>query len=248
MEKYQLNAKKRAVLGKKVKRLRKSGFLPANIYGKKVKSESVELALVDFEKVFKRSGKTGLIELLVDGKSHPVLIHNIQYDPVKSTPLHADFYQVDLHEKVAAKVPVVLIGVAPAVSGKVGVMLTLLNQIEVEALPADLPDKVEIKVDHLSEVNQSIKVSDIKLSDKVKILADSKLDVVKIAPLVSKEAEKLAAEEEVAKAAAAAEAAAAAPAAEGEVASAAEAPTAETAAAAPTEVKKEETPKPSGAK
>lgn len=246
MEKHTLNAKKRSVLGRKVKSLRRSGLMPGNIYGKKVKSQSIEISLSDFEKVYKKAGETGLVELMLGSQVHPVLIHNIQYDPVKSTPLHADFFQVDLHEKVAAKVPVILVGTAGAVSNKVGVLLTLLDQIEVEALPADLPDKIEIKVEGLSQVNQSIKVSDIKLSDKVKILADQTLDVVKVAPLVSKEAEKLAAEEEAAKAAAAAEAATAAPSA-GEAPGAI--PTAETPAQAPAaEVKKEESGKSSGGK
>ncbi len=208
MEKYTLNAKKRTIVGRKVKQIRKAGNLPANIYGKKVKSQSIEVSLSEFEKIYKKAHETGLVELMLDSKAHPVLIHNIQYDPVKMTPLHADFFQVDLHEKVAAKVPVILVGDAPAVSGKAGVLLTLLDQIEVEALPADLPEKIEIKVDGLSTVDQAIKVADIKLSDKIKIITVLDLDVVKVAPLVSKEAEKLAAEEEAAKAAAAAEAAA----------------------------------------
>lgn len=204
MEKYSITAQKRTLLGRKVKSLRRRGVLPANVYGKKVDSVSIELPLDDFEKIYKKAGVTGLVELTVSGKVHPVLIHNIQYDPVTMDPIHVDFYHVDLREKVTAKVPVVLIGDAPAVSGKVGVLLTLLDEIEVEALPADLPDKIEISVGNLSTVDQTIKVADIQIASLVKIVTPGDRDVVKVAPLVSKAAEKLAAEEEAAKAAAAA--------------------------------------------
>lgn len=208
MDKITLSAQKRTVVGRKIKKLRKEGILPANIYGKKVSSVSISLSQSDFDKVYKKAGETGLIELTLEGKVRPVLIHNIQYDPVSGKHLHADFYQVDLKEKVTARVPVVLIGVAPAVSLRVGVLLTQIDELEVEALPSDLPDKVEVNVDGLSSVDQTIKVADIKLSDKVKILTSLDREIVKVAPLVSKEAEKQAAEEEAAKAAAAAEASA----------------------------------------
>lgn len=240
MEKIILNANKRKALGRKVKAIRRKGLLPANIYGKKVKSEAIEIALSDFEKVYKKAGETGVVEIQLDGEVRPVLIHNIQYDPVKTIPLHADFYQVDLKEKVTAKVHIVLVGEAVAVSNKVGVLLTQLDEVEVEALPTDLPDKIEVKVDGLSDVGQAIKVGDIKLSDKVKILTPGERNIVEVAPLVSKEAEKLAAEEEAAKAAAAASAAEA----EAAPAAATEAPEG-TSAATPAsgEAKKEETSK-----
>ncbi|MBI4067601.1 50S ribosomal protein L25 [Candidatus Gottesmanbacteria bacterium] len=215
MDKITLSAQKRSVVGKKVRRLRKEGMLPANVYGKKVKSAAVTVSLADFDKVYKKAGETGLIELKVGGEIRPVLIHNIQLDPVKMSPMHADFYQVDLKEKVAANVSIELVGEAPAVAAKTGVLLTLLDEIEVEALPRDLPEKIIVKVDHLSVVDQVVKVSDLMVDKAVKILTPLDREVVKVAPLVSKEAEKMAAEEEAAKAAAAAEAAAAAGPAEG---------------------------------
>lgn len=230
MDKLILKADKRTISGRKVKNLRKTGILPANIYGKKLKSQAIQVSQKDFSSALARAGETGLIELLVGEDKHPVLIHNIQYHPVTSTPIHADFLQVDLKEKVTAKVAVVLAGEAPAVKDKVGVLLTILSEIEVEALPADLPDKLEIDISNLSAVDQSIKVEQLKVSDKIKILTDSKLEIVKVAPLVSKEAEKMAAEEAAAAAAAAAETAAA------------------TAEAQPSEAGKEETAPPPAAK
>ena len=207
VEKLKLTGQKRNITGRKVKQLRKQGILPANIYGKKITSKAVQVPVKAFNDVFAKAGETGLVDLEVDGKSVLVLIHNIQYDPITSLPLHADFFQVDLKEKVTAKVPVVFVGESPSVKDKVGVLLTLLTEVEVEALPADLPDKIEVETGALRALDQAIKVNDLKVGDKVKIMTDVNLDVVKVAPLVSKEAEKMAAEEAAAAAAAAAEAA-----------------------------------------
>lgn len=204
MEKIKLSATKRTTAGRKVKKLRKEGILPANIYGKKVASLAVQVDKKEFNSIFIKAGETGLVELTVGEKVHPVLIHNVQFNPVTEEPLHVDFLQVDLKEKVTTKVPVHLVGEAQAVKDKIGVLLTLLSEVEVEALPADLPEKIEVKIDGLSAINQTVKVSDLKVSDKVKILSSAELDVVKVAPLVSKEAEKMAKEEQEAAAAAAA--------------------------------------------
>lgn len=208
MEKYTLKAAKRTVSGRKVKNLRKSGIIPANIYGKKIKSESVQIDEKEFRTVFSKAGETGLIELLLEGEKRPVLVHNLQHHAVLGSILHADFYQVDLKEKVTAKVPLVLTGEAPAVKDKAGVILTLINEVEVEALPSDLIDKIEVDVAGLSKVGDGLKIGDLKVSGKIKILNDEALEVVKVAPLVSKEAEKMAAEEAAAAAAAAATSAA----------------------------------------
>jgi large subunit ribosomal protein L25 len=126
-----------------------------------------------------------------------------------------------------------VVGEARAVKDKAGVVLNLLLELEVEALPTDLPEKIEVDVTGLAVINDSIKVSQLKLGDKVKVLTDSEKEIVKIAPLVSKEAEQMAKEAEAAAAAAAAQAAAAAPVEEGkpaaEAAPAASAPAKETA-------------------
>jgi len=211
MEKLSLKAQVRKILGRKIKNLRKQGILPGNIFGKHVKSQAVSVNEKEFEAVFTKVGETGLLNLMVDSEKRPVLIHNIARHPVSEKILHVDFLQVDLKEKVVAKVPLVTIGEAKAVKDKAGVLLTLLSEVEVEALPSDLPEKIEYDVTNLTNVGELIKVGNLKVSDKVKILTDNNLDIVKVAPLVSKEAEKMAAEE---KAAAEAAAAAAAPAVE----------------------------------
>lgn len=210
MKKHTLQGNARDLLGRKVKQLRQTGQIPATIYGKKVKSSSVVVSAADFQKVLAEAGETGLVELSAGGTMHPVLIHNVQRDAVTDAILHVEFYQVDLKEKVKTKVPLVLIGESQAVAERKGVILSLLNEVEVEALPAELPEKIEVDVSKLSDVDQEVKVSELKVPQGVTLLTDPTIGVVKIAALVSKEAEAQAAADAAAAATVAAESAEAA--------------------------------------
>lgn len=178
-----LNAKKRTLTGRKVKNLRRQNLLPANIYGKDVKSLAVELPEKEFTAVFKTAGETKIVELSVDkeAKSRSVLIANVQRHPVSDVFLHVDFRQVDLTKKVVVAVPLELTGEAPAVI-KGGVLVKLINELEVEALPNDLPDKISVDISHLEEIGQSISLQEVIIDTaKLKLMAE-KLDelVVKI--------------------------------------------------------------------
>lgn len=206
MDKLTLKAAKRTVKGRKVKKLRADGKLPASVYGNKIKSESVEVAYADFKKVYQNAGETKIVDLVLGtGEARPVLIHRVQIQPVTGSYLHADFYQVNLKEKVRTKVPIELMGVSPAVGQKKGLLLQTLNEVEIEALPRELPEKLVIDITSLAEVGQEVKVSDLKIPEKVTIFADKEIVVVKVGALVSKEAEEIAAQEEAAAAAAKAE-------------------------------------------
>lgn len=205
MKRPSLTVQKRDVLGKKIKRLRKTGVLPANIYGKGVESLAVQVPYKEFEAVFKDTGETGLIDVVVDGQARPALIHNVQYHHVTRIPLHADFYQVNLKEKVKTMIPVVTLGEPKAVTEKVGLLLQPISEIEVEALPADLPEKIEVNVENLAAVDEQITVADLKISSDVTVLTDSAQVVVKIGELVTKEAAQEAAQEAAAAEAAKAE-------------------------------------------
>ena len=233
MKKHSLSAQKRDLVGRKVKTLRVQGKIPATVYGNKVKSISISVPTEAFTSVFQAAGETGLIELSIDGDIRPVLIHTVQKHPVKRNILHVEFYQVDLKQKVKTNVPLEITGEAPAATTKTGVLLTLVDEIEVGALPTDLPEKILVDVSVLAEVGQEIKVKDIPAPQGVVILTDSTQGIVRVAPLVSKEAEAAAAEEAAAAAAKAEEAAAATGAAE-------EAPAEAKAEAAPAEAAKAE--------
>ncbi len=183
MAKTILKADKRTLEGRKVKNLRKEGILPGNVYGKKVKSQSVQVNLKDFEKIFKEIGETGLLTLVVENEEKPVLIHNLQYNPITDAPVHVDFLQVDLKEKVEADIPVELSGESPAEKQALGTVVQYLNEIKVEALPGDLPEKFEIDVSALAEVDQSVFVKDLNYDkSKVEIKSDLEAILAKVEP------------------------------------------------------------------
>lgn len=182
-----LTAEERKIFGRKVGKLRRAGILPANIYGKKIKSLAVQVRLDEFQRVFSETGETGLVELKVDGQVHPVLIHNIQLDPVSDLPLHADFLKVDLKEKVGATVPIELVGESPA-EKEGGVVVQQMHEVEAEALPTDLPEKIEVDISGLTEIDQVIKVGELKVDKtKVEIKEDPERIVVSVAPPAKEE-------------------------------------------------------------
>jgi len=188
-DELKLTAEKRKVLGQKAKILRREGFLPANICGKKVKSLAVQTDLKAFLSAFKKTGETSVVKLKVKGekKSRPVLVHNVQLDPVSDQPLHADFYQVDLKEKVTTEVPIELVGESPAAKEKVGILIQPLTEVEVEALPTELPDKLELDISGLKEVADAVTVADLKVPEKVKVLTLEKEVLAKVEPLAKEE-------------------------------------------------------------
>lgn len=183
MIKLTLKSEKRKLFGRKVKQLRKIGLIPANIFGKKIKSEAITISAKEFRDIFEKAGETQIIDL--DKKS--VLVSNLQIDPVTSDYLHVDFRQVDLSEKIIAKVPVEVVGESPAEKQSIGTVVQQLSEIEVEALPADLPEKFEVDATSLIEVDQTIYVKDLKIDKKVTIKTDLESIVVKVEPPTKEE-------------------------------------------------------------
>lgn len=199
MKRHSLQVAKRTVTGRKVKKIRREGLLPANIYGKDIASVAVQVPLKEFQHVFKLTGETGLIDLALESEIRPVLIHNVQLDYITQEPIHADFYQVNLKEKIKTMIPVVLTGEAKAVAEKLGLLLQTLNEVEVEALPGDLPEKFEVSIITLAAVNDQVTVANIAPVSGVAILTDNGQVIAKISELVSQEAQEQAAQEAAAK-------------------------------------------------
>ena len=188
----QLKVEKRKLRGHQAKKLRRQGILPANIYGHNIKSLMVQVDLGGAKKFFDQYGETNVVDIAVAGekKPRPVLMKNPQYDPVNDQLLHLDFYQVDLTEKVKAEIPVVVRNEAPAVERGLGVLVQVINELEVEALPTDLPEEISVDVSPLAEVGQQITVKDLDI-DRQKVAPQAGEDqvVVKI-EAVTKEEEK----------------------------------------------------------
>lgn len=150
--------------------MRKEGFLPSVVYGHNFEPAPIQIKYIDFEKVFKKAGESTLINLKIGDREEPAVIKDIQKDPVTDKIIHADFYKVDLKEKIKAKVPLVFIGQSEAVRAG-GILVKTINELEVEALPQDLPHELQIDISGLQNVGDHILIKDILVSDNVRIEA-----------------------------------------------------------------------------
>ena len=168
----ELNAQPRTIIGSQVKTLRKKGFLPAVVYGEGIKTQAISTSFVDFERVFRSAGESTLVTLNVEGKTHNVLIHDVSYDALRGQPIHADFYAVRMDKVIRAKVALEFIGESSAVKNDGGILVKVMHEIEVEALPQDLPHELHVDLGLLSAFESKALVQDITLPKGVKLIAD----------------------------------------------------------------------------
>lgn len=175
-----LSVTNRTVLGKQVKKLRKEGTLPGNVYGNDFKSVAVSMKYADFAHVYKIVHETGVVYLQLDKNEIPVMVRHIQRHPLDSSVLHVDFRKVDLTKKVVAEVPVKVIGVSEAVAQKGGVLLHQSSHLSVEALPQDVPNAIEIDISVLKELGQDIKVSNLPKNEKYAVTTDADKVIVSV--------------------------------------------------------------------
>lgn len=170
----ELSVKNRNIFGKKTKSLRKNGFIPAELYGHKISNRHLSVPSKEFAKIYKTSGEqAGLVNLITeDNEKIPVLITNIQTDSLSKEFLNIDFYRVKTGEAIKTKIPIHFLNEAPAV--KEGfILIKVLDEIEIETLPQDIPQNFEVDLSPLKELNQSIHVKDLKTKGGVKILNDN---------------------------------------------------------------------------
>lgn len=184
MKRHELEVSKRDVTGKKVRFLRRQGQVPANIYGHGIDSTAINVDTRSLKHLLAHAGKTDLISLKLDGSKElvRVLMREVQRNPLTDEPLHVDFYQVRMTEKIKAEVPIVFVGDAPVLKKiKNSSLLHLLDSVDIEALPDDLPHSFEVDVSLLEELNDAIHVKDISLGRGVTLLSDPEQMVVKVA-------------------------------------------------------------------
>lgn len=163
-EKITLNLQKRELSGKQIKHLRKEGFVPGVIYGSDTPATNVQAPYNEMEKVVHRAGKHHIVEANVDGANKTVLIKSIDVDPVKHRVRHVAFHAVNRNEKVTTEIPVVLLGEGESPAERAGlVVLQAIEQLEVQALPADLPDNLQVSVEGLTAPGDRLTVGDIVL-------------------------------------------------------------------------------------
>lgn len=183
----ELLVKPREKLGKAVKVLRREGFIPAELYGHGINNVHLSVPSRDFAKVFKEAGTNTVVNLLVDGRKQPVLIHDVAKDFLTDEVAHVDFYQVRMDEKLKAKIPLEFTGESPAVKEKAGILNKAMTEIEIIALPSDLPRRLSVDLSGLVDLNQSIYVRDIKIPKGVEVLVDPETVIVTATPPVAEE-------------------------------------------------------------
>ena len=157
--------------------MRNNGMVPGVVYGARVENTPISVPSVLFGKVLKEAGESSTIMLeLKDDKNAikkiDVLIHEVQVDPVKGQPIHVDFLAIDINKSIQVKVPIEFIGIALGEKNGLGVLVKVLHEIMIEALPKDLPHSVSVDVASLANLNDQIHVKDINLPKGVTAITD----------------------------------------------------------------------------
>lgn len=187
-QKIELRAEKRVVVGRKVAHLRNEGIVPAVLYGKDQEALNIQVPMKDFTRVLRDAGESTLVYLSVDGTEYPTIIHDVASDAVSGGYLHADFYKVNLKEKIKAMVPVVFTGESPAVKNFAGILVRNINELEVEALPSNLPHEITIDISLLKNLNDQVMVRDLKLGADVALMAEGDEIIATVQEPISEEA------------------------------------------------------------
>jgi large subunit ribosomal protein L25 len=177
----QLNASTRTLLGKRSRRLHGEGKLAAVVYGHNTAATPLVLDRLEFQKIFVKSGRTHLVDLIVDGeRSEKVLVREIQTHPRRLGPIHVDLYQVSLEVKITVEVPVHLTGESAAVKRGDADVLQPIHTVRVECLPTDIPEAFEVDLTPLEEIESELRISDLIVPNGVTVLVDPEELVVKI--------------------------------------------------------------------
>jgi large subunit ribosomal protein L25 len=177
----QLKASTRELLGKRARRLHSEGKLAAVVYGHDAKPTPLVVDRLEFQRVFGKAGRTHLVDLMVDGeRTEKVLVREIQTHPRRLGPIHVDFYQVNLQEKITVEVPVHLVGESAAVKRGDADILNPIHMLRVECLPSDIPESFEVDLTPLEEIESELRVSDLTMPKGVTALLEADELVVKI--------------------------------------------------------------------
>lgn len=195
MEKVVLKAVKRNVTGKQVKALRREGKLPAVIYGRHVEPISIAMEAHSAGLALGKLTSSSLVTISVEGAEYPALVRERQRDYIKGALTHVDFLAVDMNEKIRASVGLVFVGVSPAVKDYNGILVHNLERLEVECFPGDLPERIEVDIAMLKQIGDLIRVHDVHVSDKIRILGDPE-ETIAVVTIIKEETAPAAAEGE----------------------------------------------------
>jgi len=177
----------------KLGNVRSNGMIPAVVYGARVENTSISVPSVAFEKVFKSAGESSAIVLEIEGEGKTnkvdVLIHDVQFDPVKGFPIHADFLAIDMNKPIQVAIPLEFTGTAQAEKDSLGVLVKVLHEVEIEALPKDLPHSITVDVTSLATLASQIHASDLVIPTGVTLITNGEEVIALIAAVKEEEVE-----------------------------------------------------------
>ena len=171
-KKIVLKAEIREVTGKKMAKFRAQDLVPAVLYGNKIEPRNLFVKTLDLDRAYSKAGESAIIELEIGEEKINVLVHEMQHEAMSGRPSHVDFFQVNMKEEVETEIPVEFVGESAAVKALGGILVKNMDTIPVKCLPADLPEKFEIKLEKLATFEDVIAVKDLKVSEKVEILLE----------------------------------------------------------------------------
>lgn len=179
-----IQASPRTVLGKKVKQLRRNGLLPANVYGRAIPSQALEIDAREFSRNIKATGLRSMFELNIAGEPAPryVIIRGMTRKGGTGEPIHLDFFQVDPNRPIIANVPIHLVGESPAVRDLAGTLLHSLDVVSVRCLPLAIPTNLEVDIAPLKGFDITLTVADIVAPEGVEILTDPGIVIATVNP------------------------------------------------------------------
>ena len=186
-EEVLINAEKRNVVGKQVKALRRQGILPGVIYGRHIEAFPIQMDAHNAALILDKLTASSLITLDVDGEKFSVIMRDRQRDVIFGDLLHVDFLVVSLTEKLRATIELKLVGEAPVADNPEVVVTQVLNDIEIEAFPQDLPEVIEVDISTLETVDDEITVADLDLGENIAILTDPNETIVSVGYVAQEE-------------------------------------------------------------
>lgn len=188
METIKLVAQPRTQLGKKVKELRINGLIPAVLYGKDNKPINLQIDSKKFKVVYNKAGSSSLVDLEIHNQEPiKVLIQDVQENPISNEPIHIDFYAIRMDEEITTEIPLKFVGIASAVKDLEGNLVKNYDKIEVECLPIDLISEINVDISSLKTFEDQIKIKDLNIPEKLKVIDDLESVVAVVTPPRSEE-------------------------------------------------------------
>jgi len=172
----------RTIVGKANKRLRREGFIPGNIFGHNQAPQIVQVDVVNFDRLRRSGAARSVVTLrMPDAATQTVLIRHVQHNPRTGKIVHIDFFRVSMTQRINMRVPLRFVGESPAVKNEGGVLLHLMEAVEVECTASDIVDNIEVDISSLTEIDATLHASDVKLPANFTLVTNPEEPIAKVA-------------------------------------------------------------------